>query len=188
MYISSQSFELQDGILDNSTVNIEDDSVKRQWTGASILGKRNRNERCPSLKNPLPRKIRNPSSLRSTESPPVHAFRLPTPPFVHRPLEYSQDVEQLTTFISYQRLDRSPPAKYRRRVATPKRPRPARAYTDPIAPQITAIQVLLTPCHICHKAPRLKKDLEALDVGVGRYAGGAVSKMGKRGMCTVLIV
>jgi hypothetical protein len=73
----------------------------------------------------------------------------------------NQDADTINTLQPLQRHNTCSFPKARRRIVPSKKTRVSfKAVTDSPIPDITNASISLTPCHVCHKAPRLKKDLE----------------------------
>jgi len=188
MFISSELFHIRDSSPDFEAMSthMEDDSQKCR-RNSSVLGKRSRRESCNSSSNMSqftcvarifklrvkltpadhnrPRKTKTFMTVKLPGDSASALFKsLPTSLPDRETFEHRLDGQQGEGFISFQRHDRSPTTKSRRRIAAPKRPKlPARAHTEPSTSQSISTPPLLTPCHVCHKAPRLKKDLEAYE-------------------------
>jgi hypothetical protein len=114
-----------------------------------------------------PRKHRSPLALKVIPEPvatPPLIKILPTPLPDRIYTQASQHERSAVLATSFRRPDGSPGLKSRRRISAAKKYEGvANIPIDFPTPQTAQPLTLLTSCHICHKAPRLKKDLEAYE-------------------------
>jgi len=167
MFISPELFQFRNDDtpdLNTPSCYMDEDSQKSVRNG-SVLGKRSRTE---EHTHSISRKTRTVLSIKVSERDSHESSipSLPTPPFDRESFVVNQDA--VNTLQPLQRHATYPFSKSRRRIATPKKSRVShRASMNLPTPDATKTPILLTPCHICHKAPRLKKDLEGY-AGCGR--------------------
>jgi hypothetical protein len=181
MFISSGLFQFRSddtAVLHTPSFYMDDDSSQKSQRHSSVLGKRSRTDEhndtayvytlsilssLPLIAN-RPRKTRTALTIKFSGQDSPHSFvqSLPTPPFDRDAFTFAQGTGSACSRQTVLRSSTSPPSNIRRRIAPSKR---SRARTEPAgAAPITYtpnIAIRLTPCHICHKAPRMKKDLEA---------------------------
>jgi len=170
MFISPELFQFRSDDtpdLNAPSFYMDEDSQKSLRNG-SVLGKRSRTEEHNHF---ISRKTRTALTIKFSERDSHEASfqSLPTPPFDRETFVVNQDAEPVGVPQPLQRHATYPLSKYRRRIATPKKskvPSPKDSTYPPVT-DTTKAPILLTPCHICHKAPRLKKDLEGY-AGCGR--------------------
>jgi hypothetical protein len=181
MYISPELFHFRNDQIPDSNASpfypMDEDSQKCQSTG-SVLGKRSRTDehhhsmyvwiisltRSPGLTADRSRKTRTALSIKVSERDAHEPFHqtLPSPPFDQETFTVNQDAEPVNTFQSPHRHITYSFSKTRRRIAPSKKTRTSfKAVTSPPILDIAKTTIRLTPCHVCYKAPRLKKDLEA---------------------------
>jgi hypothetical protein len=181
MFISPELFHFRSDDtpeLHDTPFYMDEESQRHKQSG-SVLGKRSRTDdhhHAPTYVlassllhySPLtfssPRKTRTALTIKLSERDNHESFLRDLLPssYDQETFVVSQDADLITARQPLQRHATYPSAKARRRIAPTKKPKSPNK-TSCITPIADAVQtpVLLTPCHICHKAPRLKKDLEA---------------------------
>jgi len=165
MYISPDLFEFrtdQDVAIPYSRT----EENRKHVLGVSVLGKRRRNDGCRGSRDapssPF-RKIKPPLTPINTGSifHGTAETSLPSPPPDHNNFRLELNAGEAKRYLSVREDDSAPPSKLQRRVIPLKRNRVTE--TQDIGTSLVGSQSTLKPCHICHKAPRLKKDLAAYE-------------------------
>jgi len=166
MFITSELFQARSPNQDVCSHGWMDDAPS-----TSVLGKRRRNgdDEPKNMSRSISRKIRSPQALRTTRSSHTDAgINIPGAPIDDSHTAIGLDVHK--TEAAIMQRDDSPPIKSRRSIMIAKKSsKPVMSSSQPTSDSVIHRTPLLTPCHICHFAPRLKTDLQNY-AGCGRCA------------------